>query len=78
MKADELTVRSFEGLTLLVNIGGEYDVYRIHNLTVETDMRTGETVVILVAEQEPISTSARDYEPHPGFEEFNAWLYDER
>lgn len=77
MKAEDLTVRSLEGMEVRVNMQGTHDVHAIHNFTIETNMRTGEPVVILVLEPEPESTSARDYEPHPGFPEFNDWLYNE-
>ena len=76
MKASDLgSARVLEDLKLMVC--QDHDVFELHNFTVETDMRTGETVIILVPEAEPTSTSARDFEPHPGFPEFNEWLYEE-
>jgi hypothetical protein len=76
VKAEDLTIRSLEGLKVLAAI--DHDVHEIHGFTVETDMRTGETVVILaLTGPEPMSTSARDFEPHPGYEEFNEWLWDD-
>lgn len=72
LKAEDLTIRTLEGMKLMVC--QDHDVYEVHNFTVETDMRTGETVVILVPDTEPVSTSARDFEPHPAFEDFNKWL----
>jgi hypothetical protein len=76
-----LTYRSkkwtLEGLKLMANIEGEYDVHEVRNFTVETDMRTGEAVIILVLAEQPSSTSARDFEPHPAFEDENEWLLGE-
>lgn len=77
MKAEDLTVRSLEGMEVLANTQGTHEVHQIQNFTIETNMRTGKPVVILVIEEEPLSTSARDFEPHPGFPEFNEWLYNE-
>ncbi len=45
------------------------------NLSVDTDMRTGETKLILLADDEKAG-NLRDYEPHPAFEEINAWAYE--
>jgi len=75
LKAEDLTIRVLEGMRLFV--AHDHNVHEVINFTVETDMRTGETVVILVPRDEPHSTSARDFEPHPGFEEFNSWLFGE-
>ncbi len=61
----------------MANVAGTHDVHEVQNFTVETDMRTGKTVVILVLAEEPDTTSARDFEPHPGFDEFNEWLWKE-
>ena len=77
MKAEDLTIRVLEGMPLLINIAGTHDVHEAENFTVETNMRNGETCVVLVAGENPISTSARDFEPHPGFPEFNDWLWEE-
>ena len=77
MNAQDLNKRTLEGLKLKANIEGDYDVYNVRNFTVETDMRTGEAVIILVLDGEPESTSARDFEPHPGFEDENKWLIGE-
>lgn len=76
MKAEDLTIRTLEGLKLKANVQGTHDVHDVINFTVETDMRTGEAVVILVLDEEPETTSARDFEPHPAFEEFNEWLWE--
>lgn len=77
MEPQDLNKRTLEGLKLKANIAGEYDVHDVTNFTVETDMRTGEVVVILVLASEPDSTSARDFEPHPAFEDENEWLLGE-
>jgi len=77
METQDLNKRTLERLKLKANVAGEYDVYDVENFTVETDMRSGETVVILVLNGEPDSTSARDFEPHPGFEDENSWLLEE-
>lgn len=74
MKAEDLTIRSLEGMTVLAVKEGDYDVHEIVDFTVETNMGTGEAVVILVLKEEPLSTSARDFEQHPGYEEMNEWI----
>lgn len=65
----------FNGMRLLAAKSGEHDVHEVVNFTIETDMRTGEAVVILVISDKPESTSARDFEPHPAFEDVNEWLW---
>ena len=75
MKAEDLTIRSLEGMKVMVAF--DFDVFEIINFSVETDMRTGETVVVLVPKGEPTSTSARDFEPHPAFEDFNKWQWED-
>lgn len=75
MNAEALTARSLEGLKLMVNTEGTHDVHEVVNMTVETNMKTGEAQVILIIKEEPNHTGGRDYEPHPGFPEINEWLY---
>ena len=75
MQTQDLNKRTLEGLKLMANVEGTHDVHKVMNFTVETDMRTGEAVVILVLAEEPETTSARDFEPHPAFEDENKWLF---
>lgn len=50
--------------------------YGTENVTIDTDMRTGATVLtICVSEIE--AGNLRDFEQHPGFEDINNWLWDE-
>ena len=77
MTPQDLNTRTLEGMKLLANIEGEYDVHEVRNFTVETDMRTGEAVIMLVLKEKPTTTSARDFEPHPAFEDENEWLLGE-
>lgn len=63
------------GAKLLAAAEGEHDVFEIENITLETDMTSSELVLVFVVNDEPYSTSARDFEPHPAFEDINAWLY---
>jgi hypothetical protein len=66
-----------EDLEVLMNLSGEFDVYDSIGITVETDMRTGTTVVIVTCDPMPNSTNARDYEPHPAYEgTINSWILD--
>ena len=74
MTPEDLNKRTLEGIKLKANVQGTHDVHDIVNFTVETDMRTGEAVIILVLAEEPDTTSARDFEPHPAFEDENEWL----
>jgi len=76
MTPQDLNKRTLEGIKLKANIAGTHDVHDVENFTVETDMRTGEAVIILVLAEEPDTTSARDFEPHPAFEDENEWLWE--
>lgn len=62
---------------LKIMVCRDHDVYDVHHFTVETNMKTGEAVIILVPDNEPTSIDARDYEPHPAFDKENAWLFEE-
>jgi hypothetical protein len=45
------------------------------NLSIDTDMRTGETKFIILADDEEAGP-LRAYEPHPAFEDVNAWAWE--
>lgn len=45
-----------------------------YELTIDTDMRTGEIKLVICADQE--AGNLRDYEHHPGFEDINAWIFE--
>ena len=49
--------------------------YESHNVTVDTDMRTGATVLTICANKKRAG-NLRDFEQHPAFEDINAWLYE--
>ena len=70
----EMITASVRDFRMVACQSGTHDVYAVENYSVETNMRTGETVVVLTISEEPISTSARDFEPHPGHEAENAWM----
>ena len=61
-----------------MNLTGEHEVYDTINVTAETDMvNEGKLCLIVVGDPMPISTSARDFEPHPAFEsDINSWIFD--
>ena len=46
-----------------------------YELTIDTDMRSGETKLVICADQE--AGNLRDYEHHPAYEDINAWIYEE-
>ena len=48
---------------------------KTYELTVDTDMRTGNIVLVICAAEEE-SGNLRDYEHHPGFEEVNSWIFE--
>ena len=77
MEPQDLNKRTLEGLKLLANVQGTHDVHEVQNFTVETDMRTGEAVIILVLSDYHVSNDARHFEPHPAFEDENEWLLGE-
>lgn len=45
-----------------------------YELTIDTDMRTGEIKLVICADEE--AGNLRDYEHHPGFEDINAWIFE--
>lgn len=47
-----------------------------YELTIDTDMRCGETKLVICANDEPPTGNLRDYEHHPGFEDINAWIFE--
>lgn len=49
---------------------------KTYELTIDTDMRSGDTVLVICASEDE-SGNLRDYEHHPGFEDINAWIWDE-
>ena len=47
---------------------------KTYNITIYTDMRTGNTVLVVCAEHD--AGNYRDFEHHPGFKVINAWMFD--
>ncbi len=45
-----------------------------YELTVDTDMRTGNMVLVICASDKEAG-NLRDYEHHPGFEDINDWIW---
>lgn len=45
------------------------------NCSIDTDMRTGKLVFMILAEDEEAG-NLRDFEPHPAFEDVNAWAFE--
>lgn len=56
-------------------------LYNTHELTIDTDMRTGEIKLVICGTNDdpgpaPKPGNLRDYEPHPAFEDFNKWQWE--
>jgi hypothetical protein len=45
------------------------------NCSIDTNMRTGEIVFMVLATDKEAG-NVRDFEPHPGFEDTNAWAFE--
>ena len=45
------------------------------NCSIDTDMRIGKTVFMILAEDEEAG-NLRDFEPRPAFEDVNAWAFE--
>ena len=56
----------------------EYEkIHSTYELTVDTDMRNGDTVIVICA-SDTEHGNLRDYEPHPAFENLNQWQHGEQ
>lgn len=81
MKVRELIkkLEQLPGNTKIVSAkASEHEIFELDNLTVETYMGNGKMHVVLVTAVNPLTENARDFEPHPAFEDtLNAWLFEE-